>query len=107
MKKLIALVLTLACVLALTGCGKNDTYKIKIVVPAGSTEEIVYQEDFVYSDEEISPIGNKITIYSGDGLGDTEVVLKPISVNRAFLSAKCERQFETFRNGHVYQQIVL
>lgn len=32
MKKLIALVLTLACVLALTGCGKNDTYKIKIVV---------------------------------------------------------------------------
>ena len=60
--------------------GKNDTYKIKIVVPAGSTEEIVYQEDFVYSDEEISPIGNKITIYSGDGLGDTEVVLKPISV---------------------------
>ena len=80
MKKLIALVLTLACVLALTGCGKNDTYKIKIVVPAGSTEEIVYQEDFVYSDEEISPIGNKITIYSGDGLGDTEVVLKPISV---------------------------
>ena len=80
MKKLIALVLALACVLALTGCGKNDTYKIKIVVPAGSTEEIVYQEDFVYSDEEISPIGNKITIYSGDGLGDTEVVLKPISV---------------------------
>ena len=77
MKKLIALVLTLACVLALTGCGKNDTYKIKIVIPAGSTEEIVYQEDFVYSDEEISPIGNKITIYSGDGLGDTEVVLKP------------------------------
>ncbi|MEI3318029.1 hypothetical protein [Eubacterium ramulus] len=37
-------------------------------------------QDFVYSDEEISPIGNKITIYSGDGLGDTEVVLKPISV---------------------------
>ena len=70
----------ISMILALTGCGKNDTYKIKIVVPAGSTEEIVYQEDFVYSDEEISPIGNKITIYSGDGLGDTEVVLKPISV---------------------------
>ena len=28
MKKLIALVLTLACVLALTGCGKNDTYSV-------------------------------------------------------------------------------
>ncbi len=54
--------------------------KSKLLSLAGSTEEIVYQEDFVYSDEEISPIGNKITIYSGDGLGDTEVVLKPISV---------------------------
>ena len=31
MKKLIALVLTLACVLALTGCGKNDTYKMQEV----------------------------------------------------------------------------
>ena len=80
MKKLIALVLTLVCVLCLVACGKNDTYKIKITVPAGSTEEIIYQEDFAYSDEEVSPIGNTITIYSGEGLGDTEVVLKPIEV---------------------------
>ena len=80
MKKLIALVLALVCVLTLASYGKNDTYKIKIIVPAESTEEIVYQEDFVYSEEEISPKGNKITIYSGEGLGDTEVVLKPVSV---------------------------
>ena len=80
MKKLIALVLSLVCVLCLVACGKNDTYKIKITVPAGSTEEIIYQEDFAYSDEEISPTGNTITISSGDGLGDTEVVLKPIEV---------------------------
>ena len=80
MKKLIALVLALVCVLCLVACGKNDTYKIKITVPAGSTEEIIYQEDFAYSDEEISPTGNTITISSGEGLGDTEVVLKPIEV---------------------------
>lgn len=80
MKKLIALVLSLVCVLCLVACGKNDTYKIKITVPAGSTEEIIYQEDFAYSDEEISPTGNTITISSGEGLGDTEVVLKPIEV---------------------------
>ena len=80
MKKLIVLVLALVCVLCLVGCGKNDTYKIKITVPAGSTEEIIYQEDFAYSDEEISPTGNTITISSGEGLGDTEVVLKPIEV---------------------------
>ena len=80
MKKMIALVLTLVCVCGLVGCGKNDIYKIRITVPAGSTEEIIYQEDFVYSDEEISPTGNTITISSGEGLGDTEVVLKPIEV---------------------------
>ena len=55
-------------------------YLIRITIPAGSTEEIVYQEDFFYSDEEISPTGNKITISLGEGMGDTEVVLKPIEV---------------------------
>ena len=80
MKKIIALVLGLVCVFGLVGCSKTDTYKIRITVPAGSTEEIIYQEDFAYSDEEISPKGNTITISSGEGLGDTEVVLKPIEV---------------------------
>ena len=80
MKKLIALVLALVCVLALASCGKKDTYKIGITIPAGSIKEIVYQEDFIYSDEEISPKGKKIIISSGEGLGDTEVVLKPIEV---------------------------
>lgn len=80
MKRIVALVLALVSVLTLASCGKNNTYKIKITVPAGSTEEIIYQEDFVFSDEEISPIGNTITISSGEGLGDTEVVLKPIEV---------------------------
>lgn len=55
-------------------------YSIRITIPAGSTEEIVYQEDFFYSDEEISPIGNKITISLDEGMGDTEVVLKPIEI---------------------------
>lgn len=67
MKKLISMVLALVCVLGLVGCGKKETYKIKITIPAGSTEA------FVYSDEEISATGKKITISSGDGLGDTEV----------------------------------
>lgn len=59
---------------------KQDSFEIRITIPAGTTREMIYQEDFVYSDEEISPLGNKITISSGDGLGDTEVVLKPIEV---------------------------
>lgn len=48
-------------------------YKIRITIPAGSTEA------FVYSDEEISATGKKITISSGEGLGDTEVVLSPVN----------------------------
>ncbi len=73
MKKLIALVLTLVCVFGLVGCGKNNTYKVRITVPAGSTEE------FVYSDEEILATGKKITISSGEGLGDTLVILQPVN----------------------------
>lgn len=75
MKKIITLVLTMICILALVSCGKNDTYTISITVPAGSTEE------FVYSDEETSATGNKIIISSGEGLGDTEVLLSPVNEN--------------------------
>lgn len=58
----------------------SKEYQIRISIPAGSTEEIIYQEDFCYSDEEISPTGNRIIISLGEGIGDTEVVLKPIEV---------------------------
>ena len=75
MKKLIALVLVLVCVLGLVGCGENDTYKVRITIPAGSTEA------FVFSDEEVSATGKKITISCGEGLGDTEVLLSPVSEN--------------------------
>ena len=72
MKKLITLTFVLVCILVLAGCGKNDIYKISITVPAGSTET------FVYSDEEISATGSTISISSGEGLGDTEVILQPV-----------------------------
>lgn len=52
---------------------KQDSYTLRIVVPAGS------QEKFVYTDEEVSTIRNSIKIWSGDGLGDTEVLLSPVS----------------------------
>ena len=79
----VVVIAVVACVIlasSLLTNPKQDSYTLRIVVPAGSTEEIVYQEDFAYSDEEISPTRNKITISSGEGLGDTEVVLKPIEV---------------------------
>ena len=52
---------------------KQDSYILRIVVPAGS------QEKFVYTDEEVSTIRNSIKIWSGDGLGDTEVILSPVN----------------------------
>lgn len=80
MKRLMVFVLAYVSILSLAGCGKNDTYQIGITIPARTTKEFLYQEDFIYSEEEISPKGNNITISSGEGLGDTEVVLKPIEV---------------------------
>ena len=80
MKRLVSIVLILVCIFSLSGCGKNDTYKISITVPAGTAGEFTYIEDFIYSDEEISPIGDTITVSSVEGLPDTEVVLKPIEV---------------------------
>ena len=80
--KLMALVLAMACAFALTGCGKKDTYTIKITVPAGTTEEFVYQEDFIYSEEEISPRKKQLTMTSIDISDDTEVVLKAIEVKQ-------------------------
>lgn len=52
---------------------KQDSYTLRIVVPAGS------QEEFVYTDEEVSTVRNSIKIWSGDGLGDTEVLLFPVN----------------------------
>ncbi len=53
---------------------EKDRFTLGIVVPAGS------QEAVVYADEEISPLGNYIIVSSGDGLGDTEVLLKAVQV---------------------------
>lgn len=72
MKKLIASVLLAIFVFALSGCGKAETQKIKITIPAGSTEA------FICSDEAVATTGDKIIIRAGEGLGDTEVLLFPV-----------------------------
>ena len=74
MKKYMGLILMIIFVLPLTACGKGDKHVIEIMVPAGSTEAFVYSE-------EIMATGNQIIIYSGAGLSDTEVILKPADEN--------------------------
>ena len=75
MKKYIRIILSIVVSLMFVGCGKKEKHEIEILIPAGSTEA------FVYSEAEIRPVGNKMTIWSGAGLGDTEVILKPINEN--------------------------
>lgn len=80
MKKLIPLVLVLAGVLAWFIWGRGETYTVHITVPAGTTDEFVYIEDFIYSDEEISPQKNQLELKTIDVPDSTEFVLKPIWV---------------------------
>ena len=75
MKKYIFIMLSIIVALTVVGCGKKEKHEIEILVPAGSAEA------FVYSEAEIRPVGNKIIIWSGAGLGDTEVILKPVNEN--------------------------
>lgn len=49
-------------------------YQIRITIPAGS------ETGFYYSDEEICPKRNTLTIAKGGYLGDTEVILFPVEV---------------------------
>lgn len=51
---------------------RRDTFDVKIVIPANS------EQTFYYSDEEMSPYRDRVILSSGEGLGDTEVVLKPM-----------------------------
>lgn len=80
MKKLIPLVLVLVVVFAWFVWGRGENYTIHITVPAGTTDEFVYIEDFIYSDEEISPQKNQLELKTIDVPDHTEFVLKPIEV---------------------------
>jgi beta-lactamase regulating signal transducer with metallopeptidase domain len=71
------MIATAAVLVILTVCfltNPTKEYQIRITIPAGSTEPVCY------SDEEISPKGNTLTFYAGEGLGDTEITLLPVEV---------------------------
>ena len=66
MKKLLVFLL---CCLVLTACG-NQTYRLEILIPAGSTEGIFLTE------EEICPKGEKITVSASEAV---DVMLDPVN----------------------------
>ena len=74
------MVLALAVVFAWVVWGQGETYTVHVTVPAGTRNEFVYIEDFIYSDEEISPQKKQLTLKAIDVPDRTEFVLKPIEV---------------------------
>ena len=80
MKKLIALALSMVCVIAWVIWGQGETYTIHVTVPAGTMDEFVYIEDFIYSDEEISPQKKQLTLKSIDLPDGTDFLLQPVEV---------------------------
>lgn len=74
------MLLVLAVVLAWFFWGQGETYTIHVIVPAGTMDEFVYIEDFIYSDEEISPQKNRLELKAINIPDRTEFVLKPIGV---------------------------
>lgn len=74
------ILLALAAALAWIIWGQGGSYTIQVIVPAGTMDEFVYIEDFIYSDEEISPQKNQLTLKSIDVPDRAELVLMPIEV---------------------------
>ena len=72
MKKIMTLVLVLIMMLSFTGCKQQTEFDIGITIPAHT------EKNFIFSNEEISPKGDTITIRAGEGLGDAQVVLIPV-----------------------------
>lgn len=66
-----AIAACVVCALCFLTNPKDNAFDIKIVIPANSGVATYYSE------EEISPYRDSITLLSGEGLGDTQVVLKP------------------------------
>ena len=80
--KVIVPIMFLASAVVLTWVvwGQGETYTIHVTVPAGTMDEFVYIEDFIYSDEEISPQKKQLTLKSIDLPDGTEFLLQPVEV---------------------------
>ena len=76
----VVMFLVLAVILVWVVWRQGKTYTIHVTVPAGTMDELVYIEDFIYSDEEISPQKSRLELKAINIPDRTEVVLKPIEV---------------------------
>lgn len=68
-----ALVCAAAALMFLTG-PRRSSFSLRVVIPAGC------QNEYVYSDEELSPLGRRVVLAPGKDTGDLTVVLDPTAV---------------------------
>ena len=80
MKKLTMFFFILLFAVGIMGCATQEGYTIRIIIPAGS------QAEFVYSEEEISPLNSQFTIKSIDVSDRTSVVLKAVETEKEDIS---------------------
>ena len=85
MKKMMAFVFALTCMLSLISCGgRGKSHTIEFTVPAGYNDAFAFSDEaispdaFIYSEEEISPKRKTLTIKAGAGYSSVPVILKPI-----------------------------
>ena len=71
MKRKLTAVFILSLTLSIAGCGES-AYRMGISIPEENTPDILW------SDEEISPKGGKITVTSSNEFDDVELELKPV-----------------------------
>ena len=85
MKKLVALLLALFSLLALTGCGsRGERHTLEFTIPAGFIDAFTFSDKaldydtFVFSAEEISPTRKTLTLKAGAGYSSVPVILKVV-----------------------------
>ena len=81
-------VFLLICMLVFSGCGSNQkNHTVEIIIPARYTDAFTFEDEaiapnaFIYSEEEISPKRNKLTINAAAGYASAIVMLKLIEAN--------------------------
>ena len=85
MKKMMAFVFALTCMLSLISCGgRGKSHTIEFTIPAGYNDAFAFSDEaispdaFIYSEEEISPKRKTLTIKAGAGYSSIPIILKPI-----------------------------
>ena len=98
--KMWKVVLLFSLLWGFSGCMKDDSFEISIVIPAGSTQE------YAYSDEMICASKENVLISMVDIIGDTEVILMEVQTKKESMPSYLTRGMDASictEKGHWYK----